>query len=748
MHTWEIVVWWLLGGLLVLPLALRVFGHLFWVARFQISRATDTLAQRFPSTVRDWSPTVVYLVMVGTFALILHFPTWAPWGYIADPAHADNVMPLPLLGAAAGLIALLTFAASHLKDIDKSAQAGDIYLGRNLATYVPIRSWWIRVLPRPFFAVITLALFIIPPVLSALPQTVDSTAAQYLPWAHFSVHQLATALWVACFTVAAAVLLLNLFSVLGNAPNVALRPNSIRRRIERDLQRRTGQEFAHLKSLRPSDQRPDAELWAMRHLRTMARLPATEQETYLRRTLVSISTFDAEEAERVRLIRSARRLAKLDGVSQRADAENTHAVSAWIRAKRHAALRRDLGREERINVGVISAILSALASDDISAGARGTLKAKCLRVAEATDRLYAELVRIQQERHPMGSADEIKLIASEIMLAKPSDVDAHLDGHLYMRARLETDEPRVLKVAGLVFKRLAPLVFDSDPKDEVDSPTLRRTNELIDSANLLAHAATSEFALRAVASAAVRFATASVSSASDAVQKALKWRVEIPGRSWSATTRDLPKSRAVRVIESATVSRLISGDTPSAEQITRLLPLIDGWRVPASFLHRIYYGRRSHNPLTPDQQHAFSSALRQMSELEDDEQFSPDLIVSFLTISGSIGHFVVGDGVRWLLKARGKTLTLELCADFMRRANNRLFPEFYFADFLVWHMLSARRPLYAERFGSSSTEESEEVAKSLWGERRNIQLLANEWSQLDEFTASRMYSLLQAIPDV
>lgn len=747
MDAWEAVGWWLLGALVVVPVGLKAVGYVFWEVRFQISRATDAVAQRFPRTVRDWLPAVLYLVLVGMFALILHFPTWAPWGYIADPARADDVMPLPLLGAAAGLIALLTFAASHLKDIDKSAQAGDLYLGRNLATYLPLRSWWIRVLPRPFFAITTLALFLIPLVLGALPRTVDPTAAPYLLWAHFPVHQLATALWCACFTVVAAVLLLNLFSVLGNAPNVALRPNWIRNRIERDLQRRTRQEFAHLRSLDPGDQDHEAEAWAARHLETMTRLPSDEQETYLYRSLASISILSAEEVERARLLRSGRGLTRRTRARQSEIPEEPHVASTWILARRHRALRRGLDREERIEVGVVSATLRALASNKISPGARRTLEAKCLRAAEAADRLYAGLGSLQRGERPTASAEGITSIAKEIMLATPDDIDAHLDGHLRLRGWQKPDEPRVLEVAGLVFQGLTRLMFGGDSDEEIDGPPSRTVDELLNSAHRLAHSPTSDFALRTVADAAVRFATTSSTSGADAVQESLKRRAKSAHRTWSTAAQDIPKSGIALAIESAAARQLVSGVAPSEAQISRLLTLFDGWRVPASLLHRMYYGRRSHTRLTPEQQHAFASALRRMSDVDDETGYRPDDIVGFLTSSGTIGHFVSADGIRWLLDARRNALSLELCADFVRQADRRLFSDFLFADFLVWHLLSARRPMYAEHFTSHHAEGAEEEARALRGERNEVRRLADEWSQLDEFTASRMYSLLQAIPE-
>lgn len=748
MDAWAAVGWWLLGALVVAPLGLKVLGYVFREVRFQTSRATDAVAQHFPSTVRDWLPAVLYLVLVGTFALILHFPAQAPWGYIADPARADEVRPLPLLGAAAGLIALLTFAASHLKDVDKSAQAGELYLGRNLATYLPLRSWWIRVLPRPFFATITLTLFLIPLVLGALPQTEDAGAEPYLLWAHFSLHQLATALWCACFAVVAAVLLLNLFSVLGNAPNVALRPNWIRRRIARDLQRRTRQEFAHLRSLDRRDQRHEAEAWAARHLQSMARLPTTEHETYLHRSIASISILGAQEAERARILRSGRRLTKRRGTERHAPNESPHAASSWFHARRHEALRRDLDREERIEVGFVSAALRALASGNISPGARNTLNAMCLRAAATADRLHVELVALQRGELTTWPADGVTSIAMETMLATPNDIDAHLGGHLRTLGWQEREEAQVLKVAGLVFERLTPLVFDADAQDEVASSSSRTAEELIDSANRLTHASTRERALSTVADAAVRFATTSSNSSTDAAQTSLRWKVEGPNRTWSAAARDLQKSDIALAIESAAASQLVSGIAPAEAQISRLLELIDDWRIPASLLHHMYYGRRSHTRLTSNQQHAFASALRRMPDSDDETGYHPENIAGFLTSSGTTGHFVSGDGVRWLLEARKKTLSLELCADFIRQADRRLFSDFHFADFLIWHLLSARIPIYAEHFRTSLSRKSKRAAKSLGGERREIQLLADEWSQLDEFTASRMYSLLQAIPDV
>lgn len=737
MNMWDAIGLWVTSAIVAVPLVVWAGGIAWRWLRNASSHIADKIEQRRPGSTYSWPLRILYLAFVGLFALVLYFPSWVPWATIADPTEAVEVSPLPLLGAAAGLIALLVFAASHMRDTEKDARSGDSYLGRHLGSYMTLRSWWVRVLSAPLLTVAVLILFVVPLVINALPGEVVTHASSYLPWAHFSPHQLAAALWCSAFGTTGAVLLLNLLTVLQNAPALALYPWWIRRQIEGDLRRDAMRSFGHIYQMRAIDQRGEAQGWASQRVAKAAALPSNEQVKYLHLTLGAILlnqlVWKDEErvqqlARRARLHTSARRKPRsgaarwvYDMAAQRSESRYEHAL------RRHHA----------IQLGLMSGIAEALPGPELAIGARRWLEGYALRASSSTDTLFTALVA--NEVDPTTRSN-VASTALEIMLEDPRELDRWVGRHRGLLAWHDDREPKILTLCGLVFKMITPMIIGEESQERDLRP--RDVDDLLSSATALKHAETHAFVLRLVGDAAVRLATGSDSEDAKQVRRQLVGRLP----STRGSDDDEASSPLSKTIESVAFEQLVFGGAQAPSKIAALLELVRGWHAPAALLHRLYYGNRSHDPLTVESQHAFAWALRSLRETSSGPLPARDNAVTrFLIGSGYIGHFVHPDGVRWLMAARREPLTLRLCADFLEKSKKRLFSDFYFTDFLAWHCLSARDTYY-DHFDSTASVEDARTVSELMPERERLERLAEEWAPLDSRVTRRVHALLSQIP--
>lgn len=699
-----------------------------------VNAALDKTSGYLPRAMLPIEHTLLSLLLAGLTVVIALFPAGVPWGFVVLPATEATLQPGVFLGAAAALLALLLFAANQVRNFEKDAGSGNVYLGQNVETFLARRSRVVRMLGLPVFHLAVSTLFIVPLVWSLLPTNlqISDLGSELLPQ-EWSPQLVAIAAWCASFGVVSGVLLLNVLNTLRNSTLGFSAPNGIELRIEIELGDLADQAYAQFFRGK-HDLSDEMYRWTAGRVTKASELPQAQQVLYLNTVIGSLSY-------RLHQERTIEKCLKIIEKPERSFATNHVGewLASWLLGRRFRRAENILNNYAALAKQRTRAMLRSLHVSDLTDEVRAWLIKQCITDATCYNRHVAQLLDLgllrREKRNPTPRDHFLKEVRNTVLV--PVHRIPDLDGYSPLSFPSDTS-PVVEAFSGFTFKALAAALFPrgSNQGSKISGDLLR---EMLSAADGITHRATRDYVLRELVDAVIHCVILTRADAETLP-------VNVLGSRQRQRRREEPsylepsgrKSRRLIIEEQAMVAMTTNTDIQPAAR-TALVELLTEWRPPTALLFLLFHGVRARRSMTARDIAPFYTAWR------DHPAVAPLYPENTLTkalrffCGSNVDHFVSAEGVTWLFQALDRHLTLELCVAFLKMP----FTDFHLVQFVQWHTIASDRPY---SYDSDDVELEPEICRQLAWAKPELQQFADDWYEVDQRSASSLHALLMRFP--
>lgn len=757
MDVFNQVAHWVTGTLLA---GLLLSGLLTWCRRLRrrrpvrwILKMANGAATHVPAAFGSAEQILLCSLVVGLTMLIVIFPQWPAWSFIASPKAGAAAQAPTMFAASAGLLALLLFAANQARSADRDRHTGPMYFGRPLANYLLVHSPWTPLLWPPAFQLMIVLLFALPTFLPLAPASWTTPGFGPLDPTSIRPDGIVLALWCAVFSITGGLLILYATTALRTSLVGLLQPRYLTLRILTDTRLREAEHIASFFSGRNDGQRRLATRdWACGHIDRAGRLPAGESSDYFSATVLNLEAATLHSRTMTTARRGLARLLPLleskSGSEAAAEDSSRHGPMYEPRAKRlRARIRRSLRSVRDFHAGRIDACLAALQRNDLPNELRMRAARLCLNDAQLVDdavRQFRSAVPASS-RQPNSPGDrELTASIGELFMTDRAGM-----GHRLRPTMLQTgprSEPpiQVISICAALYRDLAEAVFF--PTHDQSHCTFLPTSQLVDAANSLDDEQTRRFAVAAVMDAHIACVTVhrSAHESRDIDELATFSSDRASALSDTPGIGRTERPALSELLEYSAFRALVASPRmdPAARQV--LVPMVQGWRPYAALLHALLYTHRSiGRPLSADDLRPFHRSFDRYGSDAKARESAKNEVPTFLRGSQSVSHICTDDGVAWLLDAASRPLSLSLCTEFLAECEAGRIVEFGLLQLFQWHAVAGR---HVDSVPSRAELDTHAVARRrLAADSPRIREFLQGWRAVDRWRAVDMERLLRAL---
>lgn len=692
------------------------------------------------------------VTVIGLTVLILSAPGAGPWAPFVTPNEGNSVSSTALLGAAAALLALLLFAATHAHGAEQEARAGGKYLGRPVSSSQIAHSPWALLLRLPIFQAMTVLLFLLPlarmPSLPGLPDSVMGLDLRAVP----PLWVLLSAFWCAVFFTVGAVLIAHATTALRASVLDAIDPQGVHDQIRRDIQENTDRAWRRQLSPQSRSHTFDVEDWMSRCIAFATALPEDEQVVYLHATVSRLSFHRGTWSQLDASHRDLKVATALASLAHRSDSGML--VARWFRSFLTWLSRRGTTRAARRVASIESAHLVRTAAcvkalRDKNLGIR--LRAEVIKcvMASATeidqahsdlgktiDRVPPDLIEgiVDPRDELLGKEDELPSLGPA--LPRPWDPDS--------------SSPHVLAVPVAGIAGLASALFPTDYSEQSGSFAAGTTvRELLSKADGLRHEPTRDVALSGMIKAILgcvvlhrsKFEEIDIDVLSaflprdrDGIPRTISMGRSTPA-GWSHRSLST-------VIRDCAFAVLMDRTDLEPEKTRALLDLVVTTERVSALLFDLAYSLASGRTLTAQSLEPFFLALRFREVADEDGQADAPTVTIRAFDSSFARHILSHEEIRFLLDSLERPLSLDLCAGFQNLPSTRYGQGLRMTQFIQWHIVATPGEAVLPRSCTDPGSVAGAAVKALTESATSLWTFHDEWRRVDRFSADRLRDFL------